>query len=178
MQTPPQITVREIPDSAAIELKVAKKIDKLQKICPHIISCKVVIDVQQKHKHQGKLFSTHIDAVVPGKEIVVTRVMNEDLYVAIRDAFSAAQRQLKNYRSKLQGEVKTHLIPMRGHVARLFPAQAYGFITGQDNTDYYFDAFNVAAPDFDHLAIGTDVEFFVMVGNEGPQAMRVTAMNL
>ncbi|MGB6976830.1 MAG: HPF/RaiA family ribosome-associated protein [Gammaproteobacteria bacterium] len=178
MQIPPQITIREIPDSAAIEAQVAKKISKLEKICNHIISCKVVIDIQQKHKHQGKLFSTHIDLTIPGKEIVVTRVINEDLYVAIRDAFNAARRQLENYMAKQQGEVKTHQIPMQGYVARLFPNQAYGFITGQDNTDYYFDALNVAVPDFEHLTIGTHVEFFVMVGNEGPQAMRVTAMNL
>jgi ribosomal subunit interface protein len=176
MQILPQITVREISDSAAIELQVAKKIAKLEQLCHHIISCKVVVDVAQNHKHQGKLFSVHIDLTVPGKEIAVTKVMDEDLYVAIRDAFKAARRQLESYTSILQGDVKIHQIPMRGHVARLFPNEAYGFITGQDETDYYFNSLNVADPDFEHLTIGTDVEFFVVLGNDGPQAMRVTAM--
>jgi len=37
----------------------------------------------------------------PGTEIVVDRKENEDVYVALRDAFDAAKRQLEDYARKL-----------------------------------------------------------------------------
>jgi hypothetical protein len=38
---------------------------------------------------------------VPGSEIVVDRQENEDVYVALRDAFDAAKRQLEDYARQL-----------------------------------------------------------------------------
>ena len=49
-----------------------------------------------------------IDIGVPGNEIIVTRDQAEDVYVALRNAFDAAKRQLKDYARKLRGEIKTH----------------------------------------------------------------------
>jgi hypothetical protein len=46
-------------------------------------------------------FNIHIDLGVPGKEIVVDRQENEDAYVALRDAFDAAKRQLEDYARQL-----------------------------------------------------------------------------
>jgi len=43
-----------------------------------------------QHKNQGKLFNVRIDIGVPGSEIVVNRDQHEDVYVALRDAFDAA----------------------------------------------------------------------------------------
>ena len=61
-----------------------------------------------RHSQQGKQFSVRIDIGVPGNEIVVTRDHAEDVYVALRDAFDAAIRQLKDYVRKLRGEIKKH----------------------------------------------------------------------
>jgi len=38
---------------------------------------------------------------VPGSEIVVDRQENGDVYVALRDAFDAAKRQLEDYTRQL-----------------------------------------------------------------------------
>src|SRR3989338_5790092 len=114
---PIQITIRDIPNSQAIEDRVHQKAEKLTKFYQHINSCRVVIDVPQKHKHQGKLFSVRIDLTVPGKELVVSHKLNEDLYVAIRDAFHALERQLETYARKRRGDVKNraHLKEERNH---------------------------------------------------------------
>ena len=53
---------------------------------------------------------------VPEREIVVNRngpknQAHADVYVAIRDAFAAAGRQLEDHASKLRGDVKTHEPP-------------------------------------------------------------------
>jgi hypothetical protein len=41
---------------------------------------------------------------VPGSEIVVNRDQDEDLYVALRDAFDAARRQLEDYGRTQRGD--------------------------------------------------------------------------
>jgi ribosome-associated translation inhibitor RaiA len=49
-----------------------------------------------------------IDIGVAGGEIVVNRDHAEDVYVALRDAFDAANRKLEDYARKLRGDVKKH----------------------------------------------------------------------
>src|SRR5687768_2352095 len=102
---PVQITIRDMPFSSTLENHIRKKAEKLNQFYQRINSCKIVIHVVQKHKHQGKLFSIHIDLTVPGKEIVVNRKLNEDVYIAIRDGFHAIVRQLENYARKQRGDV-------------------------------------------------------------------------
>jgi ribosome-associated translation inhibitor RaiA len=43
-----------------------------------------------------------IDLKVPGKEIVVNRDHDEDIYVALRDAFDVARRQLEDHARRQQ----------------------------------------------------------------------------
>jgi len=54
------------------------------------MSCRVVVEIPHKHHHQGKQFNVRIDIGVPGDEIVINRDHHEDVYVALRDAFDAA----------------------------------------------------------------------------------------
>jgi len=84
------------------------KVEKLEEFFKHITSCRVVVEVPHKHHHQGKQFNVRIDIGVPGSEIVVNRDHAEDIYVALRDAFDAAKRQLEDYARKIRGDVKTH----------------------------------------------------------------------
>ena len=49
-----------------------------------------------------------IDIGVPGNEIVVNHNHDEDVYVAMRDAFDAAKRQLEDYARKIRGDTKVH----------------------------------------------------------------------
>ncbi|HEX5364949.1 MAG TPA: ribosome-associated translation inhibitor RaiA [Gallionella sp.] len=108
MQTPLQITVRDFEHSDALETRIREKAKKLEEFFNQITSCRVVVEMPHKHHHQGKHFNVRIDIGVPGKEIVVNRDHDEDIYVALRDAFGAAERQLKDYAHKLRGEIKTH----------------------------------------------------------------------
>lgn len=108
MQTPLQITVRNIEHSDALETRIRDKAQKLEEFCKHIMSCRIVVEAPHKHHHQGKQFNVRIDIGVPGNEIVVNRDHHEDVYVALRDAFNAAKRQLEDYARKIRGDVKTH----------------------------------------------------------------------
>lgn len=109
MQTPLQITIRDIEHSEALEAHIRDKANKLEEFSDHIMSCHVVVDMPHKHHKQGKQFNVRIDIGVPGSEIVVNHDHNEDVYVALRDAFDAAKRRLEDYARKIRGDIKTHV---------------------------------------------------------------------
>jgi ribosomal subunit interface protein len=108
MQRPIQITFKDIPHSDAVESHIREKAAKLETFYPHIIGCHVTVELPHKHNHQGKQHNVRIDLKVPGGEIVVNRDKHEDLYVALRDAFDAAKRQVEEYGRKQRGDVKRH----------------------------------------------------------------------
>jgi ribosomal subunit interface protein len=108
VQIPLQITIRDVDHSEALETRIRDKAKKLEEFFKHIMSCRVVVEAPHKHHHQGKQFNVRIDIGVPGSEIVVNRDHHEDVYVALRDAFDAAKRQLEDYARKMRGDIKTH----------------------------------------------------------------------
>ncbi|TAK71735.1 MAG: ribosome-associated translation inhibitor RaiA [Gammaproteobacteria bacterium] len=170
---PVQITVRDFDLSPAVEDHIRKRAEKLTRVCRRVSSCRVVIELPQKHKHQGKLYNVRLDITVPGKELAVTRKCDEDIYVAIRDAFNAVERQLEEHSHIRQGRVKTHHHVMHGYVARLIAKEGYGFIRGVDGTEYYFSITNVHYPHFNQLLVGDAVEYTAEAVNEGWQAHHV-----
>ncbi len=113
MQLPLEITFRGIPQSDAVETRIREKAAKLEQFCHNITSCRVAVEAEHHHQHQGNLYKIRIDLNVPNKHIVVSRdhhdkQSHEDIYVALRDAFAAATRQLEEYVRIQRGEVKNH----------------------------------------------------------------------
>ena len=111
MQSSLQITVRGMEHSNALDEHIRERVEKLDRSYPKLMSCRVVAELQDRHKHQGKHFAVRVDLTAPGKEIVVNRQHAEDVYVALRDAFDAAKRQLEAYADIQRGEVKSHSAP-------------------------------------------------------------------
>lgn len=179
MKLPLQITFRNMNPSEVIEANIRDKADKLNQVFPHIMSCRVVVEAGHKHHHQGNIYDVHIDLKVPDKEIAVSREAglnhaHEDVYVAIRDAFDAAKRQLQNYSAKIQREVKTHEVSPHGKIFALYPAMDYGLIRAPDGREVYFHRNSVLNSSFDELREGDSVRFHEEVGEKGPQASTVT----
>lgn len=172
-----QITIKDMPGSQALEDHIRKKAQKLSHYYQRIQSCKVVVDVPQKHKHQGKLYRVNIALCVPGKVLESNHKLNEDVHVAIRDGFLAIQRQLEAYADKRRGTVKRHDGLNRGLVKRIMPEEGYGFIQDIEGTEHYFSTTNVTYPNFVDLQIGDEVRFLSQPANEGWQAHRVTRYN-
>jgi ribosomal subunit interface protein len=170
---PVQITFRDFPSSPAIETNIRKRAEKLHRFNGRIISCRVMIDVPQKHKHRGKLFNVKIDVTVPGREFVATHKADEDVYIAIRDAFHAIIRQLEADSRKRKGHVKTHHDVMHGHIVRMIPMEGYGFIEGMDGNEYYFSLTNVSYPGFKQLSVGDAVEYTAETFSDGRHAQHI-----
>jgi len=122
MQIPLEISFRNMDPSAAVEARIREKAEKLERFHDRIIGCTVVVEAPHRHHHKGKLYSVHIDISVPGKDLVVDRAKpldhaHEDVYVALRDAFNAAVRQLEDYTRRMRGDVKAHGTAPRGGAA-------------------------------------------------------------
>ena len=108
MQSPLKITVHGIDRSEMLETRIRAKAEKLEQFFNHMTTCHVIVDMPHKHQQQGKQFNVRIDISEPGNEIVVTQDHAEDVYVALRDAFDAANRRLTDYARKLRGDIKAH----------------------------------------------------------------------
>ena len=178
MDLPLQITFRDMPPSAAIEARVREQAAEFEQFYDRIVSCRVVIETPHRHHHQGRLYGVRVDLSVPGREIVVGREptqhhAHEDVYVAIRDAFDAAKRQLENHARRERGDTKRHEPPSEGRVARLFPEPGYGFIETPEGREIYFHRNSVIDGTFERLEVGTVVRFAEEPGEKGPQASTV-----
>lgn len=172
MQIPLQITIRDLPHSETMEMDIRTKVDKLHLYNDRIMSCRIVIDTVQKHKHQGKEYLARIDLKVPGAELVVNKHRHENAYLAIRDAFNALQRQLKSRNHIQRGEVKTHDTTLYGKVVRVF--EDYGFIESTDGNEYYFHRDHVINNNFENITTGTKVCFLeAVIAGDSLQANHV-----
>ncbi|MCB1986454.1 MAG: HPF/RaiA family ribosome-associated protein [Burkholderiales bacterium] len=169
-----QITIRDVPHSGALDAKIREKAEKLEKFYPHIIRCRVVVGVPHKHKHQGRIFNVRLDITVPGNELVINHDSDEDVYVALRDAFNAAKRQLEDYSRRQRHDVKAHSPVLHGKVVRVFKDEGYGFVESLDGRELYFHCDNLSGGNFDQLTPGEEVQFIEDIGSEGYQAKRVS----
>ncbi len=174
MEIPLQITNRNLRLTDAIASEIRKRAEKLEKFHDRITRCKVVVESPHRHSHQGKLYNVQIKITVPGSEIVVKRNPHEDLYVSIRDSFSAARRKLEDYARRRRGEVKQHNNAQPARISSIFPERGYGFISTKDNEEIYFHENSVVNRNFKHLAIGMEVRFAEEKGDKGPQATIIT----
>lgn len=179
MDLPLQITWRDISPSPAVEADIRDKAEKLELFYHHVISCRVVVEAPHAHHHKGKLYRLHIEIRVPGREIHVNRDpdqhrAHQDIYVAIRDAFDAARRQLQAHARLQRGAVKQHDPRHTARVARRFPAQRYGFLLTPDSREIYFHENALVNVEFDRLDEGTEVVFVEEQGREGPQAKQIS----
>ncbi len=106
MQVPLQVTLRNLPHSDALEQRIRRKVDKLEALSHRITSFVVTVESRHRHQQQGREFAVSLDVRLPGREIVVNRTHDEDVYVALRNAFDTLRRQLDELARIQRGEVK------------------------------------------------------------------------
>jgi ribosomal subunit interface protein len=165
--------------SPAAEVRVRELAAKLERFHERITSCRVVIDAASHRQHQGNLFAVRIDITLPGRELFVdserdARAEHTDLYVALRDAFDAARRQLQDDARRRRGDVKHHVqIERVGLISEIDANAGFGRIETDDGRLIYFHRNSVHDVKFDDMAIGTRVVFVEGAGDEGPQASAV-----
>lgn len=179
METQLEIVFEGMDTSDAVRTRVEKEVQKLERVFDRITACRVVVEAPGHGKHKGGLFNCRIHMLLPGgAEVAVNRNhsrdhAHEDVYVAVRDSFNAAKRQLQDVVRKMEGKVKTHTAPPYGRVAKIFHEQGYGFIEAPDGSEIYFDKSAVVDGDFEKLDVGQQVTYVTAPGEKGVHASTV-----
>ena len=122
------ITYRNMAGSQWLDTEIQKRAAKLSTFYPQILSCKVIVEIPHRHHEQGNRFHIRIDITVPGERIIAGQgpnlhlahfdgehesrttktVVRKDASLAVRQAFDAAKRQLRDYVRVRRYEVKSH----------------------------------------------------------------------
>ncbi len=181
MQIPVEITFKEIDRSDAVEARIRELATRLERVFDRVIRCDVMVETPHRHQHKGRQFHVRVRLTVPGGEIVSSHdpgpdERHEDVYVAIRDAFAAAKRQLEEYARKSlkrgEGAPRLRNGSSHGRVTFLDVEKAWGWIEPDDGRRVYFHR-NSVRGGVEQLDVGDEVRFTEEEGNEGPQASTV-----
>jgi len=109
MQVPVQISFHGIDKSDAVETRIREKVAKLEQFFDRITGCRIVVEKHHSSRRnlvtKDQPFHVSIVVEVPGEELVVKRDPkshealkdHQDINIAVRDAFAAMQRRLKEY---------------------------------------------------------------------------------
>jgi cold shock CspA family protein len=180
MNVPLEISFREVEKTDSIEDLIRGEAASLEQVNDHLSSCRITVEMPQKHLTSGSPYRVRIDMTVPPRHELVSRrepgqgEMHEELETVILDTFDDARRQLRELNARQDGEEKRH--PAQETTAlvhRLVPEEDFGFLKTLDGRDVYFHRNSVANNDFDRLAVGTGVWHTAEMGENGLQATTV-----
>ena len=107
-----QISLRNLKHSPLVTRRIQEKCEQLDRFHPHIRYCRVAIE-QESERPGAHPFSVMLRIGIPGAEIVIGKTHDINYHLALRDAFAAARRELKEAASVRRGEVKPHAKPMK-----------------------------------------------------------------
>lgn len=185
MKIPPEIVYRNLEKTEAIDSLVRSKVEKLERLCSRINSCRIAVEKAHERPRSGSPYRVRLDITVPpNHEIAVVRNPGEGtqydpIEAVIRNAFDVACRQLVELEDKQQDRVKAHPEQDMGAVVtKIFREQGYGFLKTIDTgREIFFHKNSLAQSNFDRLEVGTGVQFTESEGEMGPQASTVHIVN-
>ena len=131
MPIPLTTTFRRVRGTEAIERQIRQRIEKLSAYASSILSARVLVELAERHRHDGNHIHVRINLALRGETLVIdqrvstrptARARAEDkarkqdelgrdhkrANVAIREAFEAARRRVQDFERRRRGDVKTH----------------------------------------------------------------------
>ena len=176
-----EIVFHNLEPSAAVEAAIRERFAKLEKRYDRLVSCRVSVEALHKQHRTGNIFEVHIDMLVPGAELVVSkppqrakeRYANPDVYASIKEAFDAAERQLKRLKRQRREDLQPHDALFKGQVAEIHPDEDWGYLLTKEGALLYFHRNAVINGGFEHLQMGDLVHYIEALGETGPTAVKV-----
>ncbi|MFZ1427207.1 MAG: HPF/RaiA family ribosome-associated protein [Geminicoccaceae bacterium] len=100
MQNGLQIHFHGMETSAALEARIRERCAELERRCPGLTGGRVTVEKENRNHVKGNQFRVSLVLHRPGRDVVVSRSGpkdngHEDVYVALRDSFDAAERQVE-----------------------------------------------------------------------------------
>ena len=183
LQTPLEIAFHNCQPSEAVEREIRERFAKLERLFDRMTSCRVSVEALHQQHRTGNVFDVHIDMLVPGHELVVSRAPHKakeryaspDVYTSVRDAFEAAERQLIDYKEQLRGDVKVSEEQnyFSGQIAEIDPNGEFGFVLTNEGNQLYFHRHSLLDGDWEKLRRGVTVNYVEKDGDTGPTAAKV-----
>lgn len=184
MDVPLEISCPDFEMTDTIRTLVHDLSGELERLCDHITSCRVTIEMPQKHQEAGNPLEVRVETHIPPRHHLVVKrhtgemEMHADLVTVLNDAFAAMERQVKKIDDIQRGEVKSH--PQQeanAFVTKLLPEQECGFLESTGGQEVYFHRHSVVNDEYDRLSVGTGVHYVEASGTNGPQASTVKIVN-
>jgi ribosomal subunit interface protein len=107
MPTQIEVHFHGIEKSEAVEARIVEKVSKLGKYFERLTRARVVLEATQRNAQRPLAYLIKIELSVPSHTPIIvsheraTSQGNDDLQLAIRDAFEAAARKLEELSRKL-----------------------------------------------------------------------------
>lgn len=108
VKQPLEIRFLGMAPSEAIEAAARDRAAKLEQFCDRLMACRVTIERLHKHRQHGQPHTVRIDVTLPRRELSVDRVQDEDVHVALRDAFDDMTRRIEDTVRRVRGQQKVH----------------------------------------------------------------------
>ncbi len=176
METPAEVTFKDIDHSDAIEARIRERVAKLEAMSPEIVRCQVWVRAPHR-RHKATEYIIDLSVQMPGATLHIDRHPGDDhahtdIYVAIRDAFNAMERQLRKWQDQHKGRPEAQAAPLQGTIVSMNGYTDSGQISTTDGREIYFHRNSVANNGYDDLNVGDTVELTVDVkdADEGPHA--------
>ena len=101
MQSPLQAVFHGMDHSDHVETRITEEFEKLERLNGHITDSRVTVESPHKHHSKGAPYNISININVPGDSLAVSsgaiNPAHDDINIAVRDAFNAMSRRLKEY---------------------------------------------------------------------------------
>ncbi len=159
--------------------KIEDERDKLiRHYASFVLHLRVTIEATPGYKEGG--YEVRLVASVPQDTVVVKR-WGENVRSLLVEAFDVLGLQLKEIVRKKQNHKAAKVVgavvgnKASGHVRRVFPDEAYGFIVTSDELEVFFHANSLKDVGIEDLSEGDAVMLAVEDGDKGPQATWVKA---
>ena len=93
---PTQITLRNLPPSPALSVRVRELSEKLTHLHPRILNCRVAIEQPRPNRRDAIAgYVVDVQVRLPGGDVGVDPQGDADLDAALRKAFILVRRQLR-----------------------------------------------------------------------------------
>ena len=99
MKSAVDVVYRDFDSSSALNDIILKKLEKLNRFTDKITHSRVILGAPHQHKTKGKQFRACIELDIKGHPMAFTQD-DESIHVAVRDAFTSAERKVKQFVSR------------------------------------------------------------------------------
>lgn len=103
MQQPVQITVRNMRASSALQGTIQELSAKLEAHHPEILHCRVAVEAETERPRQGRRYRVSVNLRIRSRDIVANHHLDENVQVALREAFESVERQLREQVDERRG---------------------------------------------------------------------------